>query len=105
MLVVNLHGCMGHLARNSNNRMLDIFSREKKKVRMVTQMFRLLDIFLNAFSSYFSMCFFLKVLLWRLCFRKMLFFLLVLSSVFLEPRISSTVCHFIFFVLDALLSL
>jgi len=55
---------------------------EKKKVRMVTQMFRLLDIFLNAFSSYFSMCFFLKVLLWRLCFRKMLFFLLVLSSVF-----------------------
>ena len=38
-------------------------------------------------------------------FRKMLFFLLVLSSVFLEPRISSTVCHFIFFVLDALLSL
>ena len=65
---------MGHLARN--NRMLDIFSREKKKVRMVTQIFRLLDIFLNAFSycyafsSCFSICFFLKVLLWRLCFSK-----------------------------------
>ena len=48
----------------------------KKKVRMVTQMFRLLDIFLNAFSycyafsSCFSICFFLKVLLWRLCFLK-----------------------------------
>ena len=86
--VFSLHfGSMASLLLNMlklarNNRMLDIFSRGKKKVRMVTQMFRLLDIFLNAFSSYFSMCFFLKVLLWRLCFRKMLFFLLVLSSVF-----------------------
>ena len=62
LLVVNLHGCMGHLARN--NRMLDIFSRKKKKVRIVTQMFHLLDIFLNAFSycyafsACFSICFF-----------------------------------------------
>ena len=82
MLVVNPHGCMGHLARNSNNRMLDIFSRGKKKVRMVTQMFRLLDIFLNAFSycyafsSCFSICFFLNVLLWRfMLFEKCHFFL------------------------------
>ena len=58
-----------------------IFSPGKtKKVRMVTQMFRLLDIFLNAFSycyaflSCFSICFFLKVLLWRLCFSKNVIF-------------------------------
>ena len=69
---------MGQLARN--NRMLDIFSREKKKVCMVTQMFRLLDIFFNAFSccyafsSCFGICFFLKVLLWRLCFSKNIIF-------------------------------
>ena len=80
-----------------------IFSPEKKRFTWKHKCFDLLDIF-NAFSSCFSFCFFLKVLLWHLCFSKNAIFS-ARTFMFLESHTSSTVCHFLFFVLNALLSL
>ena len=50
-----------------------IFCPEKKRFTWKHKCFDLLDIF-NAFSSCFSFCFFLKVLLWHLCFSKNVIF-------------------------------